>query len=760
MNRLSKTCLLIPLLWLFNHSLLYAQKEANIWYFGRNAGLNFNTEPPTVLTDSKMSTMEGCSSISDEYGNLLFYTDGQSVWNRYHKKMSNGIALNGDASSTHSSVIVKRPYSDSLFYIITADDWPDGSNENKGVAYSVVDMRLDSARGDIMEKNILMVAKSAEKIAATIHGNGSDVWIAIPEAGTNDIVMFLLTENGIQKHHVISGFFATGYWNWGQIKFSPNSKLLSLTNPVGAATSSDTRIAIADFDNRTGTISNAKYLIGSQNVYGLEFSPSSRFIYFSTWLGTAGAKNGIYQYDISSVNNGFLSTCIKITGNGYGQLQLAPNGKIYFPSDSFLSVINYPDSAGLGCALAMKTIYLQTGKSWYGLPTFYNSYVNKNRIQVDKSCLGELTRIYATKDTTTYDSAHWFVSNTRIPDLYFSFDHRFLSPGYFNIKLVMFRNSFTDTFEREVFIKPSTIINPGLPDIRLCYGDSAVLNAYKENGLTYQWNTGSPDSIINVFHAGTYVVTITKQGCSIHDTAIVNIESPLSSGLPSEITFCEKSSASLSVTEPDVSCLWSTSDTTHTIMVDKPGIYTVKLSRNQCSKTFSVLVNQTEFPRVYLGIDTLVCANAPFMLDVRFPHSSYQWSDLSTEPTLNANRDGMYWVEVTNTCGSASDTINVLTIECVCSIFVPNAFTPNTDWVNDIFAPRLNCPTLDYIFQIYDRWGQLIFKSNDPAQGWDGKLERQITGPENFFWIVSYSMAPPLGSGHQQTKTGMVTLLH
>ncbi len=61
--------------------------------------------------------------------------------------------LNGDASSTHSSVIVKKPYTDSIFYIVTADDWPDASNENKGVSYSVVDLRLNNGLGDILEKN-------------------------------------------------------------------------------------------------------------------------------------------------------------------------------------------------------------------------------------------------------------------------------------------------------------------------------------------------------------------------------------------------------------------------------------------------------------------------------------------------------------------------------------------------------------------------------------------------------------------------------
>ena len=60
-------------------STVRAQGEANIWYFGNNAGLDFNTNPPTPLTNGALNTSEGCASVADKNGALVFYTDGITV---------------------------------------------------------------------------------------------------------------------------------------------------------------------------------------------------------------------------------------------------------------------------------------------------------------------------------------------------------------------------------------------------------------------------------------------------------------------------------------------------------------------------------------------------------------------------------------------------------------------------------------------------------------------------------------------------------
>src|SRR5690606_2333321 len=122
----------------------FSQEVATNWYFGENAGIQFaDAGSITILNDGQLNTIEGCSSISDENGNLLFYTDGITVYNRLHVIMSNGFGLLGDPSSSQSAIVVPKPNDPDIYYIFTV-----GSNQSlTGLKYSVVDMTSDGGLG-------------------------------------------------------------------------------------------------------------------------------------------------------------------------------------------------------------------------------------------------------------------------------------------------------------------------------------------------------------------------------------------------------------------------------------------------------------------------------------------------------------------------------------------------------------------------------------------------------------------------------------
>ncbi|MBQ0721749.1 MAG: hypothetical protein KBT89_16295, partial [Gammaproteobacteria bacterium] len=147
-------------------AMSYSQDQASNWYFGENAGIQFNTltGSVTALTDGRLNTREGCSSISDEDGNLLFYTDGSTVYNRTHNVMSNGSGLLGDESSTQSAIVVPKPGDPDLYYIFTVDNALDGAND--GLNYSTVDMTLAGGLGAVASKNSGLLDKCSEKITA------------------------------------------------------------------------------------------------------------------------------------------------------------------------------------------------------------------------------------------------------------------------------------------------------------------------------------------------------------------------------------------------------------------------------------------------------------------------------------------------------------------------------------------------------------------------------------------------------------------
>mgnify|MGYP006162242975 FL=1 len=178
------------LLVLFCASYLFGQGEANNWYFGNYAGLSFNSNPPVALTNGALTTSEGCATISDAAGNLLFYSDGLNVWNRNHLIMSNGTGLLGNPSSAQSAIIIPKPGSTTNYYIITV---PEAGSV--GMRFSEIDMTLSGGLGAILpgNKNTLMFAPSSEKVAAVKHANGVYYWVVGREnGGSKKYVSFLI----------------------------------------------------------------------------------------------------------------------------------------------------------------------------------------------------------------------------------------------------------------------------------------------------------------------------------------------------------------------------------------------------------------------------------------------------------------------------------------------------------------------------------------------------------------------------------------
>ena len=131
-----------------------AQSPTDLWYFGQQAGLSFaGGNGPQPLNDGKMSTYEGCAVATTAKGELLFYTNGETVWNRLHRPMPNGVHLMGSGSSTQSALIVPDPGSGNIFYIFTVA--PQGTPN--GLRYSIVDMTRDDGLGDLPRVNMLLI---------------------------------------------------------------------------------------------------------------------------------------------------------------------------------------------------------------------------------------------------------------------------------------------------------------------------------------------------------------------------------------------------------------------------------------------------------------------------------------------------------------------------------------------------------------------------------------------------------------------------
>ena len=362
---------------------LQAQSEAAIWYFGQNAGLDFNGGNPVALTNGAMNTLEGCSVISDFNGKVRFYTDGITVWNRNHQPMPNGKGLLGHPSATQSGIIVPSPANPDIFYVFTVD----AIGDPNGLNYNIVDLTLDGGLGDVTLKNQLLETPVTEKLTAVAHANGSYIWVLAHRVGNNDFIAYLVSGTGLNTTPVVSSVgYSPTLWNHtgGYMKLSPDGTKLVTVTPR------DPYVQLFQFDTTTGMVSNpidlgAFYsaLAGTKilTTYGAEFSSDSSKLYITNikYTNYPTLESTLHQFDLSNLNSVAIvasSTLLDTQPTEMGALQLAIDGKIYLAhlDQPFLGVINDPNVLGVSSNYMFNGVSLAGRSSKYGLPPFITTY--------------------------------------------------------------------------------------------------------------------------------------------------------------------------------------------------------------------------------------------------------------------------------------------------------------------------------------------------------------------------------------------------
>ncbi len=374
---------------------LFAQKEGQNWYFGKKLGLDFSTTTPKLLKNGAIDTYEGCATISDGDGNLLFYTDGIQVWNKNHEVMPNGKGLGGHVSATQSAVIVPKPKSQHIYYVFTID-----ASENKlvgGLKYSEIDMRLNDGLGDITTKNIDLISPTCEKITAVMHQDELNYWVITHEWNNNKYHAFLVSETGVNKKSIVSevGSVFTGAFKNGNgyLKASPKGKLLATTFH------SENFVELYKFNNQTGVISKPILLEGLKGMpYGLEFSPSGKKLYVGLFFGGAIYQFDLKKHNLETIMDSKYTVRKKEKKLQMGALQLAPNGKIYISDlySQYIPVINKPNYAKKNCNLKKDGIDLGEPVGRLGFPTFMQTFFVKKVIK--REIIEEVVEVVPTKE--------------------------------------------------------------------------------------------------------------------------------------------------------------------------------------------------------------------------------------------------------------------------------------------------------------------------------------------------------------------------
>lgn len=306
-----------------------------------------------------------------------------------------------------------------------------------------------------------------------------------------------------------------------------------------------------------------------------------------------------------------------------------------------------------------------------------------------------------------------------------------------------------------------------------CEGDSILLTETDATGVSWFWTTSGSATIINPNVQNTYASGITSgdiftvnvidgNGCENSDTTVINLN-PLPIVIASNMgPYCLGDNVQVTENGGELtSWMWTSNgsasfgnnflQTTQASGAGNGEIFVViGADANGCENSDTTTVVMNPLPWVYLGEDTTVCEEDPYILDVTAANGSYLWQDSSTNSSYSVISAGTYWVIVTVNGCSSSDEINIELENCEALIEMPNVFTPNNDGANDIFTPVSMDGVISMNTTILNRWGNVVFQTNNPLIEWDGGNLKEGT----YTWIVKYVDM----NGESFEQHGFVTL--
>lgn len=377
--------------------------------------------------------------------------------------------------------------------------------------------------------------------------------------------------------------------------------------------------------------------------------------------------------------------------------------------------------------------------------------------------------------------------------------------GIYAVTVTAFCGTGVDSVE--VFVQmdvPSVDLGE---DVVLCVGETLDLDVTNDLS-TYVWQDGSTGTVFEVTGPGSYSVDVTNSCGTVSDEIEVGYYLPLSVELGSDQVLCGGDTLYLDVTHGEAATyLWEDGGTFPQRRITQTGNYAVTVSTVCETITDMIQVEFIDAPTFNLGMDTILCVNERLDYDFSIPGATYSWQDGSDGATYSITQSGDYAVTIETACNDIIDSINVLVLdsiktelgadtfycpgyniqlnadagtlaqyewhdgttnaiysvnktglhtvrayniceevfdqilikECeVCDVYVPNAFSPNFDGINDLFQPFSDCLLSDFEMKVFDRWGGIIYESDDAQKGWDGQYRGEPASNGMYVWFMTF----------------------
>ncbi|GAB3865107.1 hypothetical protein GCM10028824_03500 [Hymenobacter segetis] len=698
-------------LWLTLAAPVQAQREYFNWHFGDSAAISFvsPTLQTTVLLDGHVKFPQGVASMSDGAGRFQFASDGYVAWDRTGRLMPGrnvSQVLRPYGYNRRQVMAVPAPGSTSRYYVFAsqrefyANEFPVSGSTPVYLPYVVVDMTMRNGLGSIVAHDSLQIPLGlVQRVsvpsglgcnwAAVRHANGRDLWmVGITREG--HYLSWLLNANGVMATPVVS---STNRWSSinGILKASPDGRGLALlvnAYEVGFSWAQG-RLEISSFDAATGQVSNVqalptrfkgyRYPPSSNGTFtttlprldGLEFSPDGARLY----ADSAGVN--LLQYNVLAGSAQAIDdsrTAIRpvsgVSPTGYlTDMKLGPDGRIYltYGGSGLMSCIAVPNALGQACQLQAGSFSLRGRSAGTGtLPLSANDLNlppvvvgSAGSIAAGSGCAGTLIQFMS--------SLSPFVTAA-------SYDWNFGDPA------------------------------------------SGALNSSGGQAPGHIYQQG-----------GSYTVTLRVTAISGQQymaTQTVQVQaSPVVTLGPALRSVCQGQSVVLNPGPQPAGVVfaWQDGSTQPTFLARQPGLYTVRVTNALgCSTTASARVEWLAAPPSFLGNDTTICLETPYLLRPRRPQpsgSTCLWQDGSTAASLLVQSPGRYELETTNATGCTERSAIVIS-DGNCPMVLPNIITPNGDRENECFVIK-NLSTSNWQLEIYNRWGRQVYQKRGYDNTWN-----------------------------------------
>ncbi len=508
------------------------EKFANTWYFGYKAGLDFNQAtdsiPPTVLTDGQMTAPAGSGIMADGTGKILFYSNGDTIWNANGTIMTNGTGMDGNRLVTDGPLPIRLPGSPPVGmpgaetrYLIFTQDAAGGP---KGLSWSEIIIPAGGGPGTVTAatKNTRLTQGTTEKMSGVFHKNGCDIWIIVHgwgdaktgKANRGDAFLayrvrqvlggmgpVVIDEPVISPVGSLHAASVSPMGYRGQMKVTPDGQRLAVARYSEVVGDSSSTVELFNFDTSTGQVSanpQRPFVVdsGEGKYYGVDFSAGSKL------YATVMNPPKLLQFDISG-NGPVNKQSIPLkqtTPVNLGSLQKAPDGKIYVARENqpALGFITYPDSVGAKALYADDSLTLQLSgrRSGLGLVNFNQSSL----LRVGPSA--EITgcrQISFTAPSIDFDNKTYAwqfgdgATSTQENPV-----HVYATPGTYTVTLRITTNCFCRESSGSILVpnlpEPGSIAGPQV----ICAGTApaaltSTASASSDAGLplVYQWQSSS-----------------------------------------------------------------------------------------------------------------------------------------------------------------------------------------------------------------------------------------------------------------------------